>query len=632
MAGTPNNIVLSTLSTPPLKGAVAPLIATASALRDGSRSSGPTQAPLFTTSHTHNSITATITDARGATSYQVSVDGDNWFAGRTISSLSAETLYPFRVRGVNQYGTSPASDPVNVTTNAAPVASVGTIASINFENGDRTPATNDGNFVWDDYEKASVVTQDGTGPLQVWPSSARPGDMSQDWSAYQGTYALRFRYPTSGQNPEKAEARFSFDPTPEIWVQYWLRVPENFDHTHGNSKLFSMWMDEYENPTGGRVNWEFWSNGSGSDVSFYEHQGGAGGSEGHQQYTPFISTPGDRGRWMELTHHLIASSDQGVNDGVIELYQRWDGEAENERVRLHYRDDVLIPFPEGGPNGWAGGYFMGWANDGYAAETNWLMDNLVLSTESLLVTPIFTDDFATGDLSKTENGFQWLESVSCAVTTNNPKNGTHSLEFTFIKKVSEDEAWSEQNFDLGATYKELVIEYDLYVPDGTEGLGTIAYTHGDLNNKFLAMWGSNPSHDAGQNSYADSPYRTGYELYARTGGGARLVSKWIASGGSWTENPPGHVHTDFITPADLGTWVHMKIHMRFPSAVGANDGFNRAYKNDVLVVDNALDNYPQGAGYDKGWQQGYLLGYRNSMTASDQKMWIDNLDVKGVAV
>lgn len=249
---------------------------------------------------------------------------------------------------------------------------------------------------------------------------------------------------------------------------------------------------------------------------------------------------------------------------------------------------------------------------------------------------IFTDDFASGDLSKTQNGFTWGSSVSTAVTANNPNTGANSLEFIYVQKVTSDEAWSEQNFDLGALYKEVEVTFNWYFPDGTEPYGTDPWYHesgtGSSNNKVIRLWPSDPDKSletGGINSYA-STEKTGFEYYVGTSGASRLVSTWDGGGGM---GPYGinRVDDDFFTPGtDQGTWIETKLHFKFPSAVGANDGFNRAYRNDVLVVDNPTDMYSATAGADHGWRYGYLLGYQNYSRANDMKMHLDKIVFRGV--
>lgn len=86
---------------------------------DGTNPLAPSAPPVFTTSKTSSTITATITNANGATSYNVRVDAGAAVSGLTVSGLTAETAYSFQVQGVNTYGVSAWSAAVSITTSAA---------------------------------------------------------------------------------------------------------------------------------------------------------------------------------------------------------------------------------------------------------------------------------------------------------------------------------------------------------------------------------------------------------------------------------------------------------------------------------------------------------------------------------
>ena len=101
-------------------------IRTVTGQRDGSRPSGPA-APEFTTSTTSTSITATITDGKGADSYESRIGSGSWNTGLSVSGLSVETPYTFQVRGIDDIGTGPAAN-VSLTTDAG-----GVIFSDNFD-------------------------------------------------------------------------------------------------------------------------------------------------------------------------------------------------------------------------------------------------------------------------------------------------------------------------------------------------------------------------------------------------------------------------------------------------------------------------------------------------------------------
>lgn len=70
------------------------------------------------------------------------------------------------------------------------------------------------------------------------------------------------------------------------------------------------------------------------------------------------------------------------SDGRIELWRRW--EDEDSFTQIHEVTDANIAPPPGGPNGWAAGYLLGWANAAYEEHTEWLIDEVTISTESLL--------------------------------------------------------------------------------------------------------------------------------------------------------------------------------------------------------------------------------------------------------
>ena len=164
--------------------------------RDGSRAPGLAlpAAPSFTVSKTATSVTAIITSANGAESYEFSINGTTWVAGVTIGGLVPATPYGFRGRGINASGTGPSSAVSTVTTNAAVVSNDAwqAILETNFfradsfdDTGDWTSITN-GNYVhtelpvransaqtmwgrWTSNGRAIGVTT-SSGTLPAWPA------------------------------------------------------------------------------------------------------------------------------------------------------------------------------------------------------------------------------------------------------------------------------------------------------------------------------------------------------------------------------------------------------------------------------------------------------------------------------
>lgn len=73
----------------------------------------------------------------------------------------------------------------------------------------------------------------------------------------------------------------------------------------------------------------------------------------------------------------------------------------------------------------------------------------------------FTDDFETGDHSKSENGFKWADNFVAVAQT---PNGTMGLEFASGPNDLTADSYREQRFHLGKGYSEVWVKYDLYIP------------------------------------------------------------------------------------------------------------------------------------------------------------------------
>lgn len=239
-------------------------------------------------------------------------------------------------------------------------------------------------FVWEQNNRTSVVTTEpacdglvtgdptvvfSNGPLCNGPIEGR------DWTAREGDHSLRFRYP-GGE--EMSEQRFNFGDGhyPELWVRYWLRVPTAFTHGGANNKLLALWVDTYD--IQGDVTWQTRPDGAGGANVVYQD---GGVTSGETDPTPFIAVPEDRGRWMQLAAHYASASSVDAHDGVIELYRRWDDET--EWTLLHQKLDADTFEIGSAEQGIGRGYFMGWANDPYDSDTEWLLDDVEMSTTSL---------------------------------------------------------------------------------------------------------------------------------------------------------------------------------------------------------------------------------------------------------
>ena len=242
------------------------------------------------------------------------------------------------------------------------------------------------------------------------------------------------------------------------------------------------------------------------------------------------------------------------------------------------------------------------------------------------IPPFFTDGFESGDLTRTENGAFWYtpntgadDDVSVVTGRGNPGK---SLQFTFT--AEPDLAlfgFAEARFSLGADYTELTIAFDLYIPSGAEGWGSAAYAHRDStgsdNNKFFRLWPSTGDTDREE---------VGASLLLNSvpNGYSAIRSEWNVpepAGSDMTER--GQAKASFISAADLGTWIAVKLYCK--AATATTNGTLRIYKNGTLVIDNSETVANYNAASPHSWRYGYLLGFANSGFTNTTMLQIDNV-------
>lgn len=261
-----------------------------------------------------------------------------------------------------------------------------------FESGDMSAPnqTAPNNFEWENNNGTSVVTQhitDGSvaiynnKPIYNIHAPLMPDKSKRNWLALEGKNSLRFRY-AAGKNWTEQRFNLGNNAHTELWIAYWLRVPTNFSYGTSNSrqnnKFLAIWMDGYETKGSGSTVWLGMMPTNNTDVvlEFSYSQGDNTGSGGFQQQKPFIVTS-DQGRWMHLILHVKSESTEDADDGVIETYRRW--ENENKYTKLHEMLNAGIRIPDIGAKGFNRGYILGWANQPYDTDTEWLLDDFAIS-------------------------------------------------------------------------------------------------------------------------------------------------------------------------------------------------------------------------------------------------------------
>lgn len=344
MAGIPSNIALASLDPVIVKGNVSPFVSTRPDLRDGTRpQNNPPAPPDFTLSAGSTSITATITDGKGADSYQIRLEGQASSDGLVLSGANPATTYAVQVRGVNQYGAGDWSASQNVTTDEPqPVADLpdANLYRNTFESGTPNDAElNTIGFSIGSLFNDLVTDLDGgsTGG-QVYKSSIidPPNPIAgKDWRAKEGSISMRVSCAAESGGTQNSEQNASFSPIAarDTWVRHWFRVPTNYapttDHINSQHKIFVLFQDGYSNGgIGSTVFMNIYRSGDFMASGLLQRQGTSGVAGGVGPLTNLFHATNDRGRWMQHVHLVRLESSPGAGDGEQKFWSRFEDESD----------------------------------------------------------------------------------------------------------------------------------------------------------------------------------------------------------------------------------------------------------------------------------------------------------------
>ena len=238
---------------------------------------------------------------------------------------------------------------------------------------------------------------------------------------------------------------------------------------------------------------------------------------------------------------------------------------------------------------------------------------------------IFADDFSSGDLSKTQNGFVWDGINNTGVIAGVGRGGSHGLRFRYPADVND--SFAEQRFAIGSANSEIWCKFWMRVPDN--------FDHAPGNNKLFAIW---------------------MDDYSASGGGPTVVWEyWPQGAGSelavhWSEgdNVTAGVHilhAPFISiPADRGRWMEICLHVKAattrvtpinPSSNPYNisDGIIQLWRrwdsdsNWTQLHDVTTANIAPPPGGPNGFSYGYVLGWCNSGFAEETDFVVDDFAI-----
>jgi hypothetical protein len=195
----------------------------------------------------------------------------------------------------------------------------------------------------------------------------------------EGDYALRFRYKAAADGKDSfSEQRLRYPQTNELWIKFDIYIPTNYVHRTqngaSNNKFLAIYRNDYRDP-GFQVNWSLNPNGTGgSDLSLHRYRNGAeqeaispSGGIGKD----FLSAD-DLGKWINIIAHVKTPSNESANDGVMQMWKNgvlvcdenelnnYGGQNEN------YMDEL---------------YLLGWSNSGFAEDTIFFIDNIVIDNK-----------------------------------------------------------------------------------------------------------------------------------------------------------------------------------------------------------------------------------------------------------
>jgi hypothetical protein len=187
---------------------------------------------------------------------------------------------------------------------------------------------------------------------------------------FDGYNCLRFRYgPNAIGEDSSAEQGFNLgrDLT-ELWIEYDLHIPANFvlrNEPQANNKFLALWGADYNVGTTALLEYEYAGSTASSVskmLSLADLYPGQLVREGDRFRATSFLTAALGGTWQQVRVHYRHASGPGATDGVFE---GWFGGALQFRSRTDW-----VFWQTGGSNYMRNGYLMGWANSGFADETD----------------------------------------------------------------------------------------------------------------------------------------------------------------------------------------------------------------------------------------------------------------------
>lgn len=238
------------------------------------------------------------------------------------------------------------------------------VFSDGFESGDLTHSENGYSWVGfapdDDGGRAGVVQNEQT---------------------HAGSYSAVIEFPAQSDGADASpQGNLSMPEMKEIWVEYWLYVPSNYNHRAQsgptNNKFFGLWRsgarsDVHMIPETEKVN-VVTEPDTDQEESYLDWVKSDPDDPGHEIILdPFITTQ-DHGSWIQCRWH-VRLGDMDTDNGVLEFWKN-GSLAFSRNDLVHFYTDT----GDAANNVMSHMRLMGWANSGYDEVTSFYFDDIAI--------------------------------------------------------------------------------------------------------------------------------------------------------------------------------------------------------------------------------------------------------------
>lgn len=227
---------------------------------------------------------------------------------------------------------------------------------------------------------------------------------------------------------------------------------------------------------------------------------------------------------------------------------------------------------------------------------------------------LFTDDFSSGNFSKTENGVSWSGQVNVSVVSNFGRSSGYSARFNFDSAGSV--GWAELRFAFAnGPYPEVYQRYYLYYPNGSESPSIGPRVESTTTNSKFSRLYALP-----ENNYP----RRGASTYTTTPSGDKTLGPQAGIfPGTGTVSEIGSRISPFLSDANRGRWIKVEMYDKASTSAGSPNGVQTIWIDNVQVSNvTGIDDY-EAAG--RGFSAGYLQGADNIMTNAGTYVYITDV-------